>query len=124
MNTLANPGSIAGRPWDNPRGGQSHVGLQRKLIDMGTIIGYIIIGLIGGAIAKAILPGKQGGGWLATILLGIVGALLGGFVGGALLNVHYDKIFSVSGLITTIIGSLVVLVIWRLISRRSAGVRA
>jgi uncharacterized membrane protein YeaQ/YmgE (transglycosylase-associated protein family) len=98
-------------------------GLQRKLAPMGTIIGYIVIGLIGGAIAKAILPGRQGGGWIATILLGIVGALLGGFIGGALLGVHYNKIFSVSGLITAVVGSLVVLVIWGLISRRR-GVRA
>jgi uncharacterized membrane protein YeaQ/YmgE (transglycosylase-associated protein family) len=91
---------------------------------MGTIIGYIVIGLIGGAIAKAILPGKQGGGWLATILLGIVGALLGGFIGGALLGVHYDRIFTVSGLITAIVGSLIVLLIWGFIRKRSAGARA
>ena len=49
---------------------------------MGTIIAYIVIGLIGGAIAKAIMPGTQGGGWLATMALGIVGALLGGVFGG------------------------------------------
>lgn len=87
---------------------------------MGTIIGYIIIGLIGGAIAKAILPGRQGGGWIATILLGIVGALLGGFLGGALFGVNYNRIFSFQGLITAIIGSLIVLVIYGLIRRRSA----
>lgn len=91
---------------------------------MGTIIGYIVIGLLGGAIAKAILPGKQGGGWLATIVLGIVGALLGGFIGGALLGVRYDRIFTFSGLITAIIGSLIVLLIWGFISRRRGGVRA
>ena len=39
---------------------------------MGTIIAYIVIGLLGGAIAKAIMPGEQGGGWLATMVLGIV----------------------------------------------------
>lgn len=87
---------------------------------MGTIIGYIVIGLLGGAIAKAILPGRQGGGWLATIVLGIIGALLGGFIGGALFNVSYNKIFSFQGLITAVIGSLVVLVIYGLIRRRTA----
>ena len=86
---------------------------------MGTIIGYIVIGLLGGAIAKAILPGKQGGGWLATIVLGIVGALLGGFLGGALLGVKYDRIFSFQGLITAIVGALIVLVIYGFIQRRS-----
>lgn len=85
---------------------------------MGTIIGYIVIGLLGGAIAKAILPGRQGGGWLATMVLGIIGALLGGFIGGALFNVSYSKIFSVQGLITAVIGSLIVLVIYGLIRRR------
>ena len=87
---------------------------------MGTIIGYIVIGLLGGMIAKAILPGRQGGGWLATIVLGIVGALLGGFLGGLIFNVSYSKIFSFQGLITAIIGSLVVLVIYGLVQRRSA----
>ena len=87
---------------------------------MGTIIGYIVIGLLGGAIAKAILPGRQGGGWIATIVLGIVGALLGGFIGGAILHISYTKIFSFQGLITAVVGSLVVLVIYGLIRRRTA----
>jgi uncharacterized membrane protein YeaQ/YmgE (transglycosylase-associated protein family) len=89
---------------------------------MGTIIGYIVIGLIAGAIAKAVLPGKQGGGWLATIVLGIVGALLGGFLGGLLLNVRYTDIFSFKGLITAVIGSLIVLAIYGLVTGRR-GVR-
>ena len=46
-----------------------------------SIIGWIVLGLIAGAIAKAILPGRQGGGWLVTLLLGVVGALLGGWIG-------------------------------------------
>ncbi|WP_460744053.1 GlsB/YeaQ/YmgE family stress response membrane protein [Mariniluteicoccus endophyticus] len=79
---------------------------------MGTIIAYIVIGLIGGAIAKAILPGKQGGGILATIVLGVIGALLGGFLGGLLFNVSYSDVFSVAGLLTSVIGALLVLVIY------------
>ena len=47
------------------------------------IIGWILIGLIMGAIARAIVPGKQKGGWIVTLLLGIVGALLGGFIASA-----------------------------------------
>ncbi len=43
--------------------------------------GFLLLGLIAGAIAKLILPGKQGGGWLITLVLGVVGALLGGFLG-------------------------------------------
>ena len=87
---------------------------------MGTIIGYIIIGLLGGAIAKAILPGEQGGGWLATMVLGIVGALLGGFIGGALLGVSYDDIFSISGLLFSVLGALLVLFIYGLVVKRKA----
>ena len=47
------------------------------------IIGWIVLGLVAGAIAKAILPGTQGGGWIITLILGVVGALLGGFIGSA-----------------------------------------
>lgn len=84
---------------------------------MGTIIAYIVIGLLGGAIAKAILPGKQGGGFVMTILLGIVGALLGGFLGGAILGVSYSEVFSLSGLICSIVGSIVILLIYGLITK-------
>ncbi|AQP47749.1 hypothetical protein BW730_09855 [Tessaracoccus aquimaris] len=87
---------------------------------MGTIIGYIVIGLLGGAIAKAILPGEQGGGWLATMILGIVGALLGGFLGGAILGVSYAEIFSIKGLIFSVVGALLVLFIYGLVTKRKA----
>ncbi|OYN87929.1 GlsB/YeaQ/YmgE family stress response membrane protein [Parenemella sanctibonifatiensis] len=84
---------------------------------MGTIIAYIVIGLLGGAIAKAILPGRQGGGWIATILLGIAGALIGGFLGGLLFDVNYNDVFSFQGLITSIIGAIVLLVIYGFITK-------
>ena len=87
---------------------------------MGTIIAYIVIGLLGGAIAKAILPGRQGGGWLVTILLGIAGALLGGFLGGLIFNVSYTDIFSVSGLIFSVLGALLILVIYGWMQKRKA----
>ena len=86
---------------------------------MGTSIGYIIIGLLGGAIAKAILPGEQGGGWLATMLLGIVGALVGGFLGGALFGVSYSEIVSIKGLIFSVGGAILVLLIYGLVRRKA-----
>ncbi len=86
---------------------------------MGTIIGYIVIGLIAGAIAKLILPGKQGGGIIITMILGIVGALLGGFLGGLIFHVKYTKIFSFQGLITAVVGALIVLIIYGFIKRRT-----
>ena len=87
---------------------------------MGTIIGYIVIGLIAGAIAKLILPGKQGGGIIITMILGIVGALLGGFLGGLIFHISYTRIFSFQGLITAIVGALIVLIVYGFIRRRMA----
>ncbi|QXT63636.1 GlsB/YeaQ/YmgE family stress response membrane protein [Tessaracoccus palaemonis] len=87
---------------------------------MGTIIAYIVIGLLGGAIAKAILPGNQGGGWVATILLGIAGALVGGFIGGAIFGVSYSDIFSLKGLIFSVLGALLLLVIYGFVTKKKA----
>lgn len=85
---------------------------------MWTIIGYIIVGLIGGAIAKLILPGRQGGGIVLTMLLGIIGALLGGFLGGLIFHVSYGDIWSWAGLICSIIGSIIILLIFGLVRGR------
>lgn len=86
-----------------------------------SFIGFLILGLIAGAIAKAILPGKQGGGWLATLLLGVVGALLGGWIGGMIFKQDLmNSFWSLSAWITAIVGSLVVLLIWGLVTRRRA----
>jgi uncharacterized membrane protein YeaQ/YmgE (transglycosylase-associated protein family) len=55
-----------------------------------TILGWIIFGLIAGVIAKAIMPGRDPGGAIVTILLGIAGAVIGGFIGRALLGYGRD----------------------------------
>lgn len=81
-------------------------------------IGWIVLGLIAGAIAKAILPGKQGGGWLATLLLGVVGAVVGGWLGSMIFNVGIDEFWSVSTWLLAIGGALIVLIIWGLITGR------
>ena len=59
-------------------------------------LAFLILGLIAGAIAKAILPGRQGGGIIITLILGVVGALLGGFIGSALFGVGINEFFSLS----------------------------
>ena len=56
-----------------------------------SFIAFLILGLIAGAIAKLILPGRQGGGWFVTLLLGVVGALLGGWLGGLLFDVNLEE---------------------------------
>jgi len=81
------------------------------------IIGWIILGLLAGAIAKAILPGNQGGGWLITLVLGVVGALLGGFIGSALFDAPLEDFFSIQTWLLAIGGSIVVLLIFGLVTR-------
>jgi uncharacterized membrane protein YeaQ/YmgE (transglycosylase-associated protein family) len=84
-----------------------------------TIIGWILLGLIAGAIAKALLPGAQGGGWIITIILGIVGALLGGFIGSQVLGVDLGGFFELRTWLLAIGGSIVVLLIYGLLTRGS-----
>ena len=83
------------------------------------IIGWIVLGLIAGAIAKAILPGTQGGGWLITLVLGVVGALLGGFIGGAVLGIPLGGFFELRTWLLAIGGAILVLLIYGLITRGS-----
>jgi uncharacterized membrane protein YeaQ/YmgE (transglycosylase-associated protein family) len=81
--------------------------------------GFLILGLIAGAIAKAILPGKQGGGWIATLVLGVIGALLGGWLGGLIFGGNtLGSFFEIRTWITAIVGSLIVLLIWGAVTRR------
>lgn len=84
------------------------------------ILGWIVLGLIAGAIAKAIKPGEQGGGWFTTLLLGVVGAIAGGWIGSALFNVGVNQFWSLSTWILAIGGSLIVLVMWGLLTRKRA----
>jgi uncharacterized membrane protein YeaQ/YmgE (transglycosylase-associated protein family) len=85
------------------------------------ILGWIVLGLIAGAIAKAIMPGRDPGGIIITMLLGIVGAIIGGFVGRALFNSDINSFFSLSTWLLAILGSLIVLGIYRMVTggRRS-----
>jgi len=80
--------------------------------------GFLLLGLIAGAIAKLILPGKNGGGWLITLVLGVVGALLGGFIGSAVFGVGLENFFDLSTWVLAIVGSLIVLVIYGALTGR------
>lgn len=85
-----------------------------------SILGWIVLGLLAGAIAKAILPGDQGGGWIVTIILGIVGAILGGFLASAIFGIDVNESFwSLPTWISAIIGSIIVLLIWGFIRGRA-----
>ena len=82
-------------------------------------LAFLILGLIAGAIAKLILPGKQGGGWFITLLLGVVGALLGGWIGGLIFGRGLTEFWDLGTWLMAIAGSIIVLLISGLITRGS-----
>ena len=78
------------------------------------IIAFIILGLLAGIIAKAIMPGADPGGFIVTALIGIAGALLGGFLAGALFDADpLDEFFDISTWLTAIVGAIILLAIYR-----------
>jgi uncharacterized membrane protein YeaQ/YmgE (transglycosylase-associated protein family) len=86
------------------------------------IIAFIILGALAGAIAKAIMPGNDPGGFIVTTIIGIVGALLGGFLAAALFDAHpLDEFFDISTWLTAIVGSIILLAIYRVITNRKDG---
>ena len=93
------------KPRQARRGRDTHMG----------IIGWIIFGLIVGAVAKFLMPGPDPGGWIVTILLGIAGALVGGFLGRA---VGWYGPNDAAGFLMSLVGALVLLGLYRLTLRR------
>ena len=88
------------------------------------IIGWIVLGLLAGAIAKAIIPGDQPGGVVVTTIVGIVGAFVGGLIAWVFgLGDPIDEFWDWSTWIAAIIGSIVVLLIWQAIANRGGGRR-
>ncbi|MBD2434388.1 MAG: GlsB/YeaQ/YmgE family stress response membrane protein [Mastigocladus sp. ERB_26_2] len=87
------------------------------------ILAWIVLGLIAGAIAKAIYPGHQGGGILGTILLGIIGAFVGGSLGVFFTTGRFAlaaSTLSIPGILVAVIGAIVAVFVWNLLTRRSA----
>ncbi|MEW1822053.1 GlsB/YeaQ/YmgE family stress response membrane protein [Arthrobacter sp. NPDC080031] len=75
-------------------------------------LAFLLLGLIAGAIAKAILPGRQGGGLLLTMLLGVVGAFLGGWIGSLLFGGGLGDFFDLRTWLLSILGAIIVLLIF------------
>ncbi len=82
------------------------------------ILSWIVFGLIAGIIAKAIMPGPDFGGLIVTVLLGIVGAVVGGFL-GTLLGFGAADRFDIRSLAVAVAGGVVVLFVYRLVSRQA-----
>jgi uncharacterized membrane protein YeaQ/YmgE (transglycosylase-associated protein family) len=78
-------------------------------------VAWIIIGALAGVIAKAIVPGKEPGGCIVTILLGVAGALLAGFLGNAL---GWYSPGEGAGFLAAIVGAIIILFIWKLVTGR------
>ena len=87
---------------------------------IGTLITVIIVGLIAGFIARAVVPGKQSMGIGATIVLGIIGSFIGGFLAYVIFRSDAnDGFLQPSGIIGSIIGAIIALLIYGAVSRRS-----
>ena len=85
-----------------------------------SVIGWIFFGLVVGIVGKLLMPGRDPGGFILTILLGIAGALLGGFIGRAL-GLYGEG--EPAGFLMAVVGSVILLVVYRLIAgRRGYGV--
>ena len=83
-------------------------------------LSWLIVGLIAGALAKLIMPGRQGGGFLATLILGVIGAILGGVIAGLIFPDAQWGFFNIWMWLFAILGAILVLFVWGLISSRGA----
>jgi uncharacterized membrane protein YeaQ/YmgE (transglycosylase-associated protein family) len=84
------------------------------------ILAWIVLGLVAGALAKFIVPGKQGGGIILTTVLGVVGALVGGFLGTHVLGFGDISGFDLRSIAIAVGGAIVVLVLYGLVARGRA----
>jgi uncharacterized membrane protein YeaQ/YmgE (transglycosylase-associated protein family) len=82
------------------------------------MVGALILGLVAGFVGKLLMPGKDPGGFIATILLGLAGSALGFLIFTELLNIGDNEAFDLGGLVGAIIGVMILLFIWRQIEER------
>jgi uncharacterized membrane protein YeaQ/YmgE (transglycosylase-associated protein family) len=82
------------------------------------VIAWIVLGIIGGAIAKALMPGRDPGGLLVTVVIGIVGAFLGGFLGNLIMGRGLNG-FSIWSILLSILGAMILLWTYRLVMARN-----
>ncbi|MFY9487883.1 MAG: GlsB/YeaQ/YmgE family stress response membrane protein [Solirubrobacterales bacterium] len=85
------------------------------------MIGALILGIVAGFLARLIVPGKQAIGFLATIILGLIGAAVGWLVFSKLLGIGDDDAFDLGGLVGAVIGSVIVLLAYLKLENRDGG---
>ncbi len=81
------------------------------------IFAWIVLGLVAGALAKWLMPGPDGGGWIVTMVLGIVGAFVGGYLGSMLGLGGATDGLNLGSIVTATVGALVVLFVYRLVKK-------
>ncbi|MEH2362403.1 GlsB/YeaQ/YmgE family stress response membrane protein [Nostoc sp.] len=91
---------------------------------MGNIIAWLVLGLIAGALAKVFYPGTQGGGIVSTIILGILGAVVGGYLGQTLLGSSSAAAasvgaFSLGSILFAVLGAMLLIFLWGVLTRRA-----
>lgn len=86
------------------------------------LIAWVVLGLLAGAIAKAIVPGDQGGGWLSTLILGVIGAFIGGslhtFIQTGTLALTAPGL-SIPGVFVAVLGAIIAIYLYGLVARRN-----
>jgi len=85
------------------------------------IFSWIVVGLIAGVLAKVIMPGKDPGNWIVTILIGIVGAIIGGFLVGLFVPGDLITGINLTTIVVATLGAIVLLIAYRLIASRAGG---
>jgi uncharacterized membrane protein YeaQ/YmgE (transglycosylase-associated protein family) len=88
---------------------------------LGEIIAAIVIGIIAGYLGRALLPGPDPMGFVGTVIVGIIGALIGYFLFTQLLGIGDNDKFDLGGLIGAVVGTMIVLGIWRVVNGRGRG---
>jgi uncharacterized membrane protein YeaQ/YmgE (transglycosylase-associated protein family) len=83
------------------------------------IIAWIVLGLVAGGLAKALMPGDDPGGFILTIVIGIVGALVGGFLWNLITGNDSYGDLDIGGILIAIIGSIILLAGYRMVARRA-----
>lgn len=81
------------------------------------VLSWIVLGLIAGALAKLLMPGKDGGGWLITMALGIAGAFVGGYLGSVLGVGGAADGVNLGSIVTATVGAFVLLLVYRMVKK-------